>query len=271
MWVPPARFQEKINDMESIIALAALAAMEIVLGIDNVVFLAIVTARLPKEQQSVARSIGLGLALFMRVGLLLFIKRIMQLDQPFYQLTDLGIPASWLQSLEHADAVNGISVKDLILLIGGLFLIAKSVKEMHAKVEHHQDGKHRSHAKISFAGAIFQIVLLDLIFSLDSVITAVGMAKELWVMVAAIMIAITVMLAFANPISDFINKHPTLTMLALSFLILIGIVLVAEGIGTHINKNYIYFAMAFAFCVEMLNLRIRPIAQDITGQPESLA
>ncbi len=251
-------------DGESLIALAALSAMEIVLGIDNVIFLAIVTARLPQAQQSIARKIGLGLALFMRIGLLIFIKRIMELDEPFLRLSELGLPSSWLAQLEYPKAVDGISVKDLILFFGGLFLIAKSVKEMHKKLENHSEGPFAP-KEISFTGAIFQIVVLDLIFSLDSVITAVGMAQKMWVMVTAIVIAMSVMLAFANPISNFVAKHPTLTMLALSFLILIGVVLVAEGIGTHIDKKYIYFAMAFAFGVEMLNLRVRPSAHELAG------
>jgi predicted tellurium resistance membrane protein TerC len=253
-------------DGESLVALAALTAMEIVLGIDNVVFLAIVTARLPQAQQALARQIGLGLALFMRIGLLLFIKRIMQLDDPIFQLSDVGFPSYLIEKLEHPEAVDGVSAKDLILFLGGLFLIAKSVKEMHTKLENHSEHDAGPEGT-SFAGAILQIVVLDLIFSLDSVITAVGMAQQLWVMITSIVIAIFVMLAFANPISNFVAKHPTLTMLALSFLILIGVVLVAEGIGTHIDKKYIYFAMAFAFGVEMLNLRVRPRAHDPVGGP----
>ncbi len=249
---------------EWIVALAALATMEIVLGIDNVVFLAIVTARLPVHQQSLARRVGLALALVMRIALLVTIKWILQLDEPIVRLTEWGVPSGWLQNLAHPEAVDGLSIKDLILLLGGMFLIAKSVKEMHEKLEHPGDSA-ASKSGTTFAGAIAQIVVLDLIFSLDSVITAVGMAEHLWIMITAICIAMGVMLVFANPISNFVGRHPTLTMLALSFLILIGVMLVAEGIGTHFNKKYIYFAMAFALLVEMLNLRVRSRSHTASG------
>lgn len=243
--------------MENLIALTALALMEIILGIDNIVFLAIVTAKLPENQRSVARRIGLIAAMVMRIGLLLCISWLMGLSDPLFRLTDFGIPESLMDNLEHWEEVNAVSLRDLILIGGGLFLIGKSVFEVHEKIEHRESEGEVKAAGSTFFMAIVQIMILDIIFSLDSVITAVGMAEELWVMVIAIIIAVGVMLAFANPISEFVSRHPSLTMLALSFLILIGVMLVAEGIGTHINKGYIYFAMAFSLVVEVLNLRIR--------------
>lgn len=249
--------------MEWVIALVALTAMEIVLGIDNIVFIAIVATRLPPEQQNKARTLGLLLALGMRVLLLLTLKWILGLTQPLFSLDDIGIPERWL-----GEEVNHISIRDLILFFGGLFLIAKSVNEIHHKVEgddHHRVAK--VHA--TFASVLLQIVLLDIIFSLDSVITAVGMAQDLWVMVTAVILSMCVMLAFAGRISAFVERHPTVKMLALSFLILIGVMLVAEGVGTHINKGYIYFAMAFSLVVEMLNIRVRSIASR--PRPEEMS
>lgn len=240
--------------MEWVIALVALTAMEIVLGIDNIVFIAIVAARLPPEQQNKARTLGLLLALGMRVLLLLTLKWILGLTQPLFSLDDIGIPERWL-----GEEVNHISIRDLILFFGGLFLIAKSVNEIHHKVE--GDDHHRvTKVHATFTSVLTQIVLLDIIFSLDSVITAVGMAQDLWVMVTAVILSMCVMLIFAGRISAFVERHPTVKMLALSFLILIGVMLVAEGVGTHINKGYIYFAMAFSLVVEMLNIRVRSIA-----------
>lgn len=243
-------------DAQWIVGLLALSAMEIVLGIDNIVFLSIVTAKLPRASQPTARRVGLALALLMRVGLLLTIRWIMKLDQPLFHLDDLGIPRNWIQGLDHSEAIRGISAKDLILLLGGMFLIGKSVCEIHEKIEH-TAREIPTQGGTTLVSAIFQIVVLDLVFSLDSVITAVGMVDDIWVMIVAVVVAMTVMLVFAQPIGDFVARHPTITMLALSFLIMIGVMLVAEGLGTHINKNYIYFAMAFAFVVEMLNLRLR--------------
>lgn len=256
--------------MEILVFLVGLSAMEIVLGIDNIVFLSIVTGQLPKDQQPRARQAGLGLALIMRILLLFMLSWILSLNEPIFHLTDLGVPESWFEEAEPASAdaghaehgsleeVNGVSLKDLILLAGGLFLIGKSVHEIHLKFE---DGEehHEFQGKASFTGVLLQIVLLDMVFSLDSVITAIGMVppRLLWVMVLAIIVAVIVMLVFAGPVSDFVARHPTLKMLALSFLILIGVMLVAEAIGTQINKGYIYFAMSFALIVEMLNLRLR--------------
>ena len=240
--------------MEYVIALVALSAMEIVLGIDNIVFIAILTSRLPADRQASARRLGLALALVMRVLLLLSITYVLRLKDPIFHLSAF-VPQQWLS--EEADAV---SVKDLILLIGGLFLIWKSVHEIHNKLENPNEGKPVGRA-ISFQSVLFQIAMMDVIFSLDSVITAVGMVKGdrngLAVMIAAVIIAVIVMLIFSETISRFVERHPTLKMLALSFLILIGVMLVAEGIGTHMNKGYIYFAMAFSLVLEFLNLRVR--------------
>lgn len=254
---------------EALIALVALAAMEIVLGIDNLVFISILTGRLPEKDQKFARRLGLGLALIMRIGLLFTLSWILALDKPFFHLSDLGILAGWLEANEHT---NALSVKDLFLLAGGLFLIAKSVVEIHHKVmgeeEEHAGGK-----KVypSFASVLTQIILLDIVFSLDSIITAVGMVRgHIWVMVVAIILAVIVMMIFAEPVSRFIQKNPTLKMLALSFLILIGVMLVAEGVGQEINKGYIYFAIAFSLMVEFLNISVRKLAGKKTATvPES--
>lgn len=237
--------------MEQAVALLALTLMEIVLGIDNIVFIAILADRLPEKQQAPARRLGLGAALITRILLLLSISWVLGLTKPLFSLSAMGIPEQWL-----AHEVNEISMRDLILLVGGLFLIGKSVHEIHNKVEGSENA-HTAPVAPSFAGVLFQIAILDIIFSLDSVITAVGMAREIWVMIVAVVLAVIVMLIFADTVSGFIRRHPTLKMLALSFLILIGVMLVAEGIGTHIDKGYIYFAMAFAVMVEFLNLRVR--------------
>lgn len=243
--------------MEYLVALLALTAMEIVLGIDNIVFIAILTGQLPEKQRPGARRLGLALALVSRILLLLAISWIMKLTGAIFYLESLGIPGSWLP-----EEVNEVSWKDLILLAGGLFLIWKSVHEIHKKLEGGVE-EHKVTAGSSYFGVILQIGILDIIFSLDSVITAVGMVKDdgmgLAVMITAISLAIIVMLVFAGKVSDFVERHPTLKMLALSFLILIGVLLVAEGIGTGMNKNYIYFAMAFSLIIEMLNMRLRAV------------
>jgi predicted tellurium resistance membrane protein TerC len=265
--------------MDWLIPLVTLTAMEIVLGIDNIIFIAILSGRLPKEQQAKARSLGLGAALVMRVLLLLSLSWLLGLTQPLFYLSDLGILESWLVAetallatddphpqtaapdspegpAHDPQAINGISLRDLILLVGGLFLIGKSVVEIHHRIE--GQGGHGEVRASTMGSVLLQIAVLDIVFSLDSVITAVGMAKDIWVMVTAVILAVGVMLWAAGPISAFVERHPTLKVLALSFLILIGVLLVAEGIGTHVNKGYIYFAMAFALVVEMINLRIRP-------------
>ncbi|MCU0509807.1 MAG: TerC family protein [Anaerolineae bacterium] len=226
---------------EALIALATLTVLEIVLGIDNIVFISIMAGKLPPEQQAKARTFGLVLAMVSRVLLLLSLTWVMRLTTPLF-------------------AVFGheISGRDLILIIGGLFLLAKSTMEIHHRLEGAEEGGHRAAAqKVTLTSIIVQIGVLDIIFSLDSVITAVGMANEIWVMITAVVIAIGVMMLAAGRISAFVDAHPTVKMLALSFLLLIGFSLVAEGLGVHIPKGYIYFAMAFSVFVEMLNLRAK--------------
>ncbi len=242
-----------LADPQIWISLLTLTALEIVLGIDNVIFISILAGKLPREQQPRARKIGLLLAMITRILLLCSVAWLMQLTRPLFTLPVLDHP---------------VSGKDLILFIGGLFLIGKSVMEIHEKLEVEDGHATAKLARASFAAVVFQILLLDIVFSLDSVITAVGMANVLWVMIAAVVIALVIMLVFAGPISDFVNRHPTLKMLALSFLILIGVMLVAESFGRHIPKGYIYFAMAFAFAVEMLNLRLR--AKTTAAKPVAL-
>lgn len=243
---------ENVALLTVLLGLLTLTVMEIVLGIDNVIFLAIVTAKLPPEQQPRARKIGLGAALGMRLALLFTLSLLLGLTKPLFTLPSLG----FLTDLEARE----VSVRDLILLVGGLFLIAKSTYEMHEKLEHAKDaadGKIDAPSKaVSFGKVILTIAVIDIVFSLDSVITAVGMVDQLWVMVVAMVIAMGVMLVFAGPISAFVEKHPTVKVLALSFMILIGVMLVAEGMGQHMNKGYIYFAMAFAVAVEMVNMRV---------------
>ncbi|HEX9594364.1 MAG TPA: TerC family protein [bacterium] len=253
--------------MEYVIALIALTAMEIVLGIDNIVFIAILTSRLPVAQQPRARRLGLGLAMATRILLLLTLSVMLRLTGPLFHLSTLGLPAAWLD-----EAVDAVSGKDLILLAGGLFLIWKSVTEIHERIEGGAHAREQG-GRASFASVLATIAVMDIVFSLDSVITAVGMVRteggHYWtgigVMVAAIVLAVVVMMIFAEPVSRFVETHPTLKMLALSFLLLIGVMLVAEGIGTHIEKGYIYFAMAFSLAVEGLNLRVRPHA---SGHPQ---
>lgn len=243
--------------MDHIIALVALSSMEIVLGIDNIVFITILTSRLPVSEQAKARRIGLGVAVVSRVLLLLSISWVLGLTKP---IAHLGWLEGWLQQLsiaEHTrEHIVNVTMRDLILLAGGLFLIAKATLEIHRKIEGHVE-QGGGAGRASFNAIIAQIAVLDIVFSIDSVITAVGMAKAIWVMVAAVLIAVAVMLVFANAVSAFVERHPTIKMLALSFLILIGVMLLAEGIGTEIGKGYIYFAMAFALGVEFLNLKVR--------------
>jgi predicted tellurium resistance membrane protein TerC len=241
-----------------VIPLLTLTIMEIVLGIDNIIFIAIVASRLPQEQQPTARRLGLGLALITRVLLLCGISWVLGLTRPLFSLTELGVPANWL-----GPESNEISWRDLILIGGGLFLIGKSVHEVHNKLENMPDQESTERGAGQLGSALAQIVLLDVIFSLDSVITAVGMAQHLWVMIVAVVLAVGVMLLFSGPISDFVHRHPTIQMLALSFLILIGVMLIAEGIEKHIERGYIYFAMAFSLVVEMLNVRVRKQAAHL--------
>lgn len=222
----------------NLIAFLTLAALEVVLGIDNIVFISILSNKLPEAQRARARSIGLMLALVGRVALLLSLGWVMRLTTPLFGL--MG---------------HEISGRDLILLLGGLFLIAKATFEIHERLEGH-GGPGVKAGTATFGAVLFQILLLDLVFSLDSVITAVGMSSVVPVMVAAVVVAILVMLAFAGPISRFVERHPTVKMLALAFLLMIGVMLLIEGFGKHVPKGYIYFAMAFSLTVEMLNLRV---------------
>lgn len=236
---------EWIAQPESWIALLTLTVLEIVLGIDNIIFISILSGKLPSEQQARARMLGLALAMVTRVGLLMSLTWIMRLIDPLFTVL--------------AQEVSG---RDLILLIGGLFLLAKSTHEIHAKLEG-PHGSDSAKGAASFAGTIIQILLLDIVFSLDSVITAVGMANEIMVMILAVVIAVIFMMIFAGAISRFVEGHPTVKMLALAFLLLIGVTLIAEGLDQHISKGYIYFAMAFSILVEMLNLRMKRVQSPV--------
>lgn len=236
---------EWLSDPHAWAALLTLTALEIVLGIDNIIFVSILTGKLPQERQQKARLIGLSLAMIMRILLLFSITWIMRLTAPVFIV-----------------AAQEISARDLILLFGGLFLIGKSTHEIHDKLEG-VDEETGSVKRASFTNVIIQIMLLDIVFSLDSVITAIGMANQLVIMIIAVVIAIGFMMAFAKTIGDFVEKHPTLKMLALSFLLLIGIMLVAEAFDQHIPKGYIYFAMAFSVFVEMLNIKLRAKAEPV--------
>jgi predicted tellurium resistance membrane protein TerC len=250
-----------------LLGLLTLTAMEIILGVDNVIFLAIIAGKLPPEQRPRARKIGLAAALGTRILLLFSLTFLLSLTAPVFTLPDLGI----LQDVQARE----VSWRDIILLAGGLFLIGKSTYEMHEKLEHakrEREGEPRTSGTgtASFAMVIVTIAVIDIVFSLDSVITAIGMVEELWVMVVAMVIAMLVMLYFAGSIADFVDRHPTVKVLALAFLILIGVMLVAEGLGQHIDKGYIYTAMAFAVVVEMINMRLRKPAKK-AAEPESAA
>jgi predicted tellurium resistance membrane protein TerC len=231
-----------LSQPETYVSLLTLSAMEIVLGIDNIVFIAILTDRLPEHQQERARRLGLSLALFLRLGLLMAISWMMGLTRPLFAV--LG---------------HGFSGRDLILLGGGVFLIAKATHEIYDKLEVPPKEVEGAGAGggASFLFILLQILVLDVVFSLDSVVTAVGMAQHLPVMMAAMVIAVGVMLVFAGRVGHFVNRHPSMKVLALSFLILIGVMLTAEGMGQHISKGYIYSAMAFSLTVELLNMRLR--------------
>jgi predicted tellurium resistance membrane protein TerC len=232
---------------DGLLALATLSAMEIVLGIDNVVFIAILVGRLPEAQREIARRLGLILALGIRIGLLFTISWMMSLTEPLF--TAFG---------------GAVSGRDLILLGGGLFLIFKATWEVYEKVEADPHEQAAAIVRGVFLWVLLQILLLDIVFSLDSVITAVGMANDLSIMITAMVIAMLVMLASAGTVSRFIDQHPSLKILALAFLLLIGVMLVAEGMGTHVNKGYIYFAMAFSLLVELLNMRYRRARRPVS-------
>ena len=246
---------EWISNPEIWISLITLTVLEIVLGIDNIIFISIMAGKLPENKQKKARQLGLGLAMITRVLLLLSLTWIMKLVTPLFN------PGDWL-GLENKELLEkmAISGRDLILIIGGLFLIYKSTAEIHEKLEGENEAV-ETKAVITFSGVIVQILLLDIVFSLDSVITAVGMADHIEVMIAAVVIAVCVMMISATGISNFVGKHPTVKMLALSFLLLIGVSLLAEGFEQHIPKGYIYFAMAFSVLVEMLNLKMKKSAK----------
>ena len=234
------------------IAFLTLTTLEIVLGIDNIVFISILAGKLPKSQQARARTLGLALAMLTRILLLLTLASIIRLTTPFFSIFG-----------------HGVSGRDLILIIGGLFLVGKSTFEIHHKLEGEDRTEVGGHP--SFRSVIIQILVLDIVFSLDSVITAVGMVDRIGVMIAAVIVAVGVMLFSARPIGEFVDRHPTVKMLALSFLLLIGVTLMAEGFGQHISKGYIYFAMGFSVFVEMLNLRLHKSTKPPVHLHESLS
>lgn len=239
---------EWISQPETWIAFITLIILELVLGVDNVIFISILAGKLPPEQRSQARMTGIALAVVTRILLLLSLSWIISLEEPFFTLPLLNV---------------GISGRDLILLAGGLFLLWKSTHEIHQKLEG-VEGHASAKVTATFWSVIIQIMLLDIVFSLDSVITAVGMVDHIEIMVFAVIAAAAVMIFAAGPISEFVDRHPTIKMLALSFLILVGVTLVAEGFDVHVPKGYIYFAMAFSIGVEMLNMRIRRRREPVT-------
>ncbi|HWP86157.1 MAG TPA: TerC family protein [Terriglobia bacterium] len=234
-----------MTDPQAWAAFSTLLALEVVLGIDNVVFISILAGKLSWAEQAKARFVGLALAMLMRIGLLLSISWVIGLTAPLFEI--------------FGEEISG---RDLILLFGGLFLIAKSTYEIHQRLEGEQGGS-SARVKPSFAGVIIQIILLDAVFSLDSVITAVGLVQEINIMIAAIVLAVLLMMAFAGPVGRFVERHPTLKMLALSFLLLIGLTLMVEAFEVHVPKGYVYFAMAFSLFVELLNMRLRPKAEPV--------
>ena len=234
-----------LSDPQIWIAFATLTFLEIVLGVDNVIFISILSGKLPEDQQKRARRIGLLGAMLTRIGLLFSLAWIVKLTAPLFSI-----------------AGGEISGRDLILILGGLFLMGKSVYEIHDKLEG-EEGHASAKVAASFASVIAQIMVLDIVFSLDSVITAVGMVDVLWVMVAAVMVSVGIMMASAEGISNFVNRHPTVKMLALSFLLLIGMSLIMEGFDQHIPKGYIYFAMGFSVFVEAINLRVRAKSEPV--------
>jgi len=242
---------ELLSDPNAWIAFATLTALELVLGIDNIIFISILVDKLPKERREFARRLGLFMAMFMRIGLLLILAWIIGLVEPLFHVFG-----------------RGVSGRDLILILGGMFLIWKSTGEIHGAMEgeeHQASGAVRA----TFTAVILQIMVIDLVFSLDSIITAVGMVDEIPVMIAAVVASVALMMLFAGPIGRFVSDHPTIKMLALSFLVVVGVVLVAEGFGHHVPKGYVYFAMAFSVCVEMLNIRMRKRSIRARMKPET--
>jgi len=231
---------ELLSDPAIWMAFLTLTALELVLGIDNIIFISILVDKLPKEKQEFTRRLGLFLAMFMRIGLLLTLSWIVGMTEPLFSIFGYGF-----------------SGRDLVLLAGGLFLLYKSVGEIHESLEGAETGGAGGVVKSTFAGIVLQIMVIDLVFSLDSIITAVGMVDEIAVMVAAVIVSVGLMMFFAGPIGRFVSAHPTIKMLALSFLVVVAVVLIAEGFGHHVPKGYIYSAMAFSLVVEMLNIRLR--------------
>lgn len=231
---------DSLFSVSSIIPFLTLCALELVLGIDNVIFISILSSKLPKEEQKKARTMGLALAVLTRIALLLSISWVIGLTAPLFSVYNVEI-----------------SGRNLILLIGGLFLIAKSTHEIHQKLEADEEVTNTSKIPAKFAGVILQILLLDIVFSLDSVITAVGMVSNVSIMIAAVVVSTFVMIYTAGPVSNFVERHPTVKILALSFLLLIGVTLIAEGLNQHISKGYIYFSMAFSLFVETINIRMK--------------
>jgi predicted tellurium resistance membrane protein TerC len=226
-------------DYQLIVSLLTLIALEVVLGIDNIIFISILAGKLPQEQQKKARMWGIGLAMVMRLGLLAAISYIMKLDTELFKI--LG---------------NSISGKDLILILGGLFLLYKSAKEIYHKMEGENEDSEKKIKAVTFGAVLAQILLLDLVFSVDSIITAVGLVDEVWVMYVAVIVTVIIMLVAAAPISNFVNKHPAFKVLALSFLLLIGFTLLVEGFDVHVPKGYVYFAMGFAFLVDVIQMKV---------------
>ncbi len=230
---------ELLTQPEAWVAFLTLTALELVLGIDNVIFISILVDRLPRQRREVARRIGLFLAMFMRIALLLVLSWIVGATAPLFTVQSMDI--SW---------------RDIILIVGGLFLIWKSTKEIHHLMEGGEEGSGNAVAA-TFGAIIFQIILIDIVFSLDSIITAVGMVDEVEIMIAAVVVSVALMMLFASAIGNFVSEHPTIKMLALAFLLVVGVALIADGLDTHVPKGYIYFAMAFSVIVEMLNIRLR--------------
>ncbi len=230
---------ELLSNPQTWIAFVTLTLLELVLGIDNIIFISILVDKLPEARRETARRLGLFMAMFMRIGLLLVLAWIIGLVTPLFSAFG-----------------KDISGRDLILILGGLFLVWKSTTEIHHAIEGVEE-QHASASRASFSAVILQIMLVDLVFSLDSIITAVGMVDDVRVMIAAVIASVGMMMVFAGPIGRFVSAHPTIKMLALSFLVVVGVVLVSEGFGTHVPKGYVYFAMAFSLCVEMLNIRMR--------------
>jgi predicted tellurium resistance membrane protein TerC len=244
---------ELLSNPQAWMAFATLTALELVLGIDNIIFISILVDKLPLEKRELARRIGLFMAMFMRIGLLLVLAWIVGLVKPLFTVLN-----------------QDISGRDLILILGGLFLIYKSTTEIHQSVEG-EEGHSAAAAKATFTGVILQILVVDLVFSLDSIITAVGMVDDVRIMIAAVIASVALMMVFATAIGQFVSRHPTIKMLALSFLVVVGVVLVAEGFNHHVPKGYIYFAMAFSLGVEALNIRMRKKRSALSVERDKLA